>query len=76
MNGTLVAFGLVITELATFQAGKRVLKQFSAICTQFPAAMLFPAPQLYHVPDGSFLPIYSTHTKTPHIFVPPTLLLH
>lgn len=60
----LMAFGLVIPELAVLQAGQRVSQKFIAITAQFLTTVVFPAPQLNHMPDRALFPINAAHTSS------------
>ena len=61
VDRTLVALGLVVSELASVQSGNGVVKQFPALITQLRAAVVLPTPQLNHMPDRILFLIYASH---------------
>ena len=61
VDRTLVALGLVVSELASVQSGNGVVQQFPALITQLRAAVVLPTPQLNHMPDRLLFPIYASH---------------
>lgn len=60
--GALVAFGLVISELAVIQTCQRVKQKLIALTAQFLTNVVLPAPQFNHMEDRSLLPGKATHT--------------
>lgn len=62
VDRTLVALGLVVSELASVQSGNGVVQQFPALITQLRAAVVLPTPQLNHTPGRLLLPFYASHT--------------
>ena len=61
VDRTLVALGLVVSELASVQSGNGVVQQFPALITQLRAAVVLPTPQLNHTPGRLLLPFYASH---------------
>ena len=62
VHRTLVAFGLVVSELTSVQPCEGIIQQFPALTTQLGATVVLPAPQLNHMPDRPLLPLYTVHT--------------
>ena len=62
VHRTLVALGLVVSELTSVQPCEGIIQQFPALTTQLGATVVLPAPQLNHMPDSPLFPIDASHT--------------
>lgn len=60
--GALVAFGLVISELAVIQTCQRVKQKLIALTAQFLTNVVLPAPQFNHMPNSSLFQINAAHS--------------